>query len=486
MTRILFIYPKRASVSFGIECLSAYLKSNGHHADLILYDENNFRERLIKRLKMYEPDFIGFSVMTEDYGWAKKIGKLTRSLTNIPIIFGGNHPTGCPEEVIKNSFVDYLVRSEGEEPLIEIIENPKRNNIKNTWIKRKNKIYKNNLRPLIQDLDSLPLPDKTLFNKEGKHYKELYNCMVGRGCPFGCSYCFNNYMKKLHLNERWSRKKRSPINVISELKLAKKYGAKVIYFIDDVFTSDKKWLNEFLNKYKKEINIPFKILGHVLFTNDEICKMLKDAGCIEVEFGIQTPFESIRTKICKRAETNKQVIKSVKCLKKNKIVFSVSHIFGLPYEEKESWEKGLNFYIDIKPNKIADFWLQYYPNTEIVDIGLAHGDLKKQHLKDVINGNITFSMVGNQRKKNKDLLSLSIFFQWITILPRPLSRFLAKNKKYRKIFYSEKVKNIPRILRHFTSLKLFIIMIMAIKRKIEIEYNPQISSITHHEKELGK
>ncbi len=474
MKKVLFIYPMKESICLGIECLSAYLKSKGHHADLILDDKINFKEKLVKKLEEYNPDFIGFSVMAEDYGWAKITGRLTRSLTKIPIIFGGNHPTGCSEEVISNNFVDWIVRSEGEEALVEIVENPKKNNIKNTWVKRKGKIHKNGLRALIQDLDLLPLPDKSLFNKKGRHYQELYTCMVGRGCPFNCSYCFNNYMRKLHKGELWLRKKRSPDNVIRELKLAKKYYPKVIYFIDDVFTSDKEWLKEFLRKYKKEINLPFKTLGHVLFTDDEICKMLKEAGCIEVEFGIQTPFENIRKKICKRSETNAQVMKSVKHLKKNNIVFSVSHIFGLPYEEKENWEKGLNFYIDLKPNKIADFWLQYYPNTDIVDIGLDHGDLKKEHLMEVINGDVTCLKVGNERKKNKELLSLSVFFQWITVLPRPLSRFLAKNKRYRKIFVSERGKKIPKILYHFTSFILFLVMVMAIKRKIKTNKDEKI------------
>ena len=469
MKQILFIYPMKESSSLGIECLSSYLKSKGCHADLILDDNKDFKKRLKDRLKQYDPDFIGFSVMAEDYGWSKKIGALVRSLTDIPIIFGGNHPTGCPDEVISNAFVDYVVRSEGEEALLEIMKYPKKNNIKNVWVKRKNKIYKNSLRPLIQDLDLLPLPDKSLFMNEGNHYTEMYLCMVGRGCPFGCSYCFNNYMRKLHKGEMWLRNKRKPENVIKELKIAKEeMNPKLVYFIDDVFTSNKEWLSKFLKMYKEEINLPFKILGHVLFTDNDVCKMLKTAGCIEVELGLQTPFESIRKGVCKRSESNNQIIQATKCLKDNKIVVSVSHIFGLPNQRYQNWEKGLNFYIKLKPNKIADFWLQYYPNTEIVNIGFARGCLKAGHLNKVISGQINSLDVARMRKKDKELLSLAIFFQWITILPRFMSRFLARNHRYRKVFFTEKVRHIPRILYHLTTFKLLKVMLISIKRKISM------------------
>lgn len=466
--KVLFIYPLKEAESLGIEYLSAYLKKWGHKTDLILYKntEEDFNKRLTERINKFKPDFICFSIMTEDYAWACKIAKLTKHIINKPIIFGGNHSTSCPEEVLKNDFVDYVVRSEGEEALIEIIESPDKTDIKNVWMKKEGKIIKNDIRPLIQDLDSLPLPDKDLFNKESPHFKDLYICMVGRGCPFNCTYCFNNYMKRLHKGELWLRKKRSIKNVIEELKIAKKkIKPHLIYFIDDVFTSDKKWLIEFLKEYIKEINLPFKTLSHPFFIDDELCAMLNKARCIEIELGVQTPVEKMRKEICKRLETNEVVKKAVNIIKKNKIMISISTIFGLPSEDIRDYKQGTEFYIDIKPHKIACFWLQYYPETEIVNIGKKYGEFSDEDLKKTINGEITYTQNMNNRKKNKELLYLSRFFQWITVFPRPLSRFILRSNLYKKIFFTDKTNIIPRILVHLTSLKFMIVLYSARKRK---------------------
>jgi radical SAM superfamily enzyme YgiQ (UPF0313 family) len=466
--KVLFIYPLKEAESLGIECLSAYLKKRGHKTDLILHKkrEENFKERLKKRIKKFNPDFIGFSVMTEDYAWACKIARLVKKITDKPVIFGGNHPTSCPEDVLKNNFVDYIVRSEGEDALIEIIENPNKINIRNVWMKKKGRIIRNDIRPLIQDLDSLPLPDKNLFNKESPHFKDLYICMVGRGCPFNCTYCFNNYMRRLHKGELWLRKKRSVDNVINELKMAKdKIKPNLIYFIDDIFTSDKEWLKEFLKKYRKEINIPFKSLSHPFFIDDELCAMLNKSKCIEIELGVQTPIEKMRKEICKRPEDNETVKKAVNIIKKNNMMVSISSIFALPSENIKDYKKGSEFYIDIKPHKIACFWLQYYPETEIIDIGKKYGEFTDEELKRTINGEIDYVKNRDRLMENKELLYLSRFYQWIPVLPRSMSRFISRTKLYRKIFFTDRMNIIPRILVHLTSFKFMRVLYLAMKRK---------------------
>lgn len=465
--RILFIYPLKESESLGIEYLSAYLKKHGHKTDLILHNlkERNFSKKLIERINRFNPDFIGFSVMTEDYAWACKIAKLTKKITNKPIIFGGNHPTSCPEEVLKNDFVDYVVRTEGEEALLEIIENPKKTNIKNVWMKKKGKIIKNDIRPLIQDLDSLPFPDKYLFNKESPHFKDLYYCMVGRGCPFNCTYCFNNYMRRLHKGDKWLRKERSIKNVIEELKLAKKeIRPNLIFFIDDVFTLDKKWLKDFLKEYIKEINLPFKCLSHPAFIDDELCSILRNSGCLEIELGVQTPVEKVRKEICKRMETNEIIEKAVRIIKKNKIMVSISNIFGLPNENLKDYKQGTEFYIDMKPHKIICFWLQYYPGTEIIDIGKKCGEFSDEDLKKTINGDISYAKSAERTKKNKEILYLSRFFQWIPILPRPISRFILEKHLYRRIFFTDRIDILPRIVIHLGSARFIKILYLAAKR----------------------
>ncbi|MFA5856722.1 MAG: radical SAM protein [Candidatus Pacearchaeota archaeon] len=464
--KVLFVFPAYDHESLGLEVLSASLKKAGHSADLILNhpDEKYFKKRLIKRILDFKPDFIGFSVMTDDYLWACETSKFIKSFKDIPIIFGGIQATSCTDEVISNSFVDYAVVGEAEEALIELIENPKRTNIKNVWSKKNNKIYKNPLRPLIQDLDSIPFPDKGLFLKEAPYLGEIYYIMTGRGCPYACTYCFNNYMRKAYKGCKWLRR-RSVENVMEELRLMKKKNMyKMVLFGDDVFTYDVNWLREFFKYYTKEINLPFKSLGHTAFITPEIVSLLKKGGCIRLQIGVQTPSERIRRDICKRNDTNKMIYEAIKEIKKQGIMVQIDHMFGLPTESAKEYRESMGFYIDIKPHYISDFWLQYYPNTDIINVGLSCGDIDNKLVNDTIKGKVNYSEVILKRKQDKEILAMSRFIKWIPLLPRGVSWIILKNNLYR-IFISDKINMVPYILQHMKSPDLMKTAYRSYRRK---------------------
>ncbi|MGD9276221.1 MAG: radical SAM protein [Candidatus Pacearchaeota archaeon] len=473
--KILFVYLGIENESLGIEYLSAVLKKHGHKTDLILEypEEKNFKDRLYKRINEFNPDFIGFSVVTDDYSWASKTAKIIKEEYSIPIIFGGIHVTSCPEEVISNNFVDYIVRGEGDAALLEIINNPKNTKIKNMWTKKGGKIIKNPIRPLVTDLDSLPFPDRMLFHKEAPYLSDVYHCMTSRGCPFHCTYCFNNFMKKLYKDKGSWLRRRSVENVIEELKIMNKnLNYKQILFVDDSFTSNAKWLKEFLKRYKKEINVPFKIIAHPLLINEEIVSLLKKGGCIRIQLGVQTPIEKIRKEICKRHDSNKAIEKAIKIIHKYKIMVQIDHIFGLPSEKVKDYEKGIEFYIRLKPSFISSFFLQYYPNTEIINVGKEYGLVTDEEISETIKGNVSYMDMVHRRISNKDILAISKFFCWIPILPRNLSRFILRKKLYLKIFKNnklDKINKIPYMLQHLFSIELIKTAILSRKRKKDMK-----------------
>jgi len=348
--RILFIYPANDGESLGIEYISSSLRSHGHETDLIIFREiSGFERELKKNFESFNPDFICLSVVTDTYSWACRVSRLAKKLKNIPIIFGGIQATSCPEEVIKNDFVNYMVLGEGEEAIVELVENPEKLNIKNVWLKKNGKIIKNTLRPLVQNLDLLPFPDKELFYKKIGVAKD-YRCISSRGCPFSCTFCFNNYLRNTYKGQKWLRK-RGAKNVIEELKTMKdKWHYKSVMFLDDCFTSDKEWLREFIKLYKNEINVPFGAISISTFIDDEVASLLKDGGCTKIQLGVQTPIEEVRKEICKRFDSNKRIEEAVAALKKNKIFISLDHMFSLPSEKLEHYLEGLEFYIKLKPN----------------------------------------------------------------------------------------------------------------------------------------
>jgi len=169
------------SESLGLEYLSAVLKSKGHEVFLVfdpaLFNDKhylhvdflaklfNVRSRLLDEIVELNPDVIGFTVLTDTYKWACSFAnEIKEVLPDTRIIFGGIHPTSVPEKVIKNDFVDALCIGESEEAFLEFVESPERTDIQNFWFKSNGKIIKNKIRPLNQDLDSLPFADKSIFS----------------------------------------------------------------------------------------------------------------------------------------------------------------------------------------------------------------------------------------------------------------------------------------------------------------------------------
>lgn len=453
--KVLFVYYEAGQESLAIQYLSANLKRHEHKTDLIIEysGEPNFKKRLKEQVLEFKPDFVGFSVVSENYKWSSALAEFIKEvMPSIKVIFGGIHVTSCPEEVMNNPIVDWGVLGEGDEAIIEIVEEENRTDILNTWVKKEGKLYRNPLRPLLKDLDTLPFPDKELFYEKAPHLKYKYYCIAGKGCPYVCTYCFNNYMKKIYKGDKWVRK-RSIKNIIEELKIMKeKFGYKRVYFSDDVLTDNKQWLLDFLKEYKKEIGIGFTGQSHAHFLGEEVCKSLGEAGCLKMQVGGQSGIEEKRLKICKRIDRDHTIQSACDYLKKYGVMVQIDHIFKLPTETLEEYQVALDFYINLKPTSFTTFVLQYYPNLEITELGLKYGDLTQEQV-DKINKGDVYSITSLHKKENIELLRISRFMQWIPIFPKVFSKWIVKKRLY-NLFFTDSLNKLPFYFQYFTTWNL--------------------------------
>jgi radical SAM superfamily enzyme YgiQ (UPF0313 family) len=172
---------------------------------------------------------------------------------------------------------------------------------------------------------------------------------------------------------------------MEELTAAKeKYNITLIEFWDDIFIFDRNWLKEFLEAYKKEIGLPFKCYIHVNLFDEEIAIWLKDAGCKWVDFGIQSINEKYRKTYLKRNETNANIVKTLKLLKKYNIVSFADYIVGLPGDTIEHYEEARLFFLENMPDIIEPYFMSYHPGTEIIKKGFEHNILNDETM-DLIN-----------------------------------------------------------------------------------------------------
>jgi radical SAM superfamily enzyme YgiQ (UPF0313 family) len=382
MSRILFVaHVDRTMllsggfVTFGPMWLSAVLKKQGHQCDIagVSYKE------VEKTVAEFKPDIIAFTAFSgghiEYLEWNRKLKEKFKFYS----MFGGPHPTFSPE-MVEEEGVDAVCRGEGFEAMPEFISKLERGeditNVKNWWVKKNGKIYKNPQRPLIKDLDVLPPPDRRLYNKY-KDYRlaRTATVMTSQGCPFNCSYCFNHQLHKMRLKGDPIFRQRSVDHVIDELKQMKRDYPHVEYLIfrDEILTVNPKWIKEFAEKYPKEIGIPFYCLMRPEIIKAEVIDDLIKAGLFYIGVGVESGNDFIRNKVLNRNMSKEQIIKGLKILRDKKVMFSMYSIVGAPGETIDTAIETWELTVKCKPTFCDSFLLTPYPKTDIYEYSVANG-----------------------------------------------------------------------------------------------------------------
>jgi radical SAM superfamily enzyme YgiQ (UPF0313 family) len=373
--KILFVSKYEFYEPLGIMSLSSFLKK--HRLDCYFIDiklEKNFTEEIQK----ISPDIIAYSITTGNAKFYQKLNLELKKKFKFFSFFGGPHCTFFPE-FISEEGVDAICRGEGEYPFLELVDNLEKEKgitkIKNLWIKINGEIYKNEVRNLIEDLDTLPFPDRDLVNKY-KQYKKMHmrTLMTGRGCPYKCTYCFNHSYNKLYQKKGKIVRKRSIENVIKELKFIQKiYHPRKFQFWDDTFNIDYKWTLDFCDVYRKEIHIPFSVTPRVNLVNEEIVKALKNAGCITIATSIESGNDYLRNKILKRGLSEKQTIDACNLFNKYGIKVLMGNMIGLPDETLDMAFETMAFNTKCKPSYAWISIFQPLPRTELSNYSIEKG-----------------------------------------------------------------------------------------------------------------
>jgi anaerobic magnesium-protoporphyrin IX monomethyl ester cyclase len=391
-----------------------------HEVDYVTDNELDIFERYIIN---YKPDILAFSLVCSVFGLYKKIYEKIRKLGSFKIVLGGWEPSLNPEQCI--NYCDIVCIGEGENVLPELVDKmyngQEIDDIANLWIRKDNRIIRNNTRPLMDNLNDCPNP---IFDNNLSAYIEndeivyedpymsntRYGIITGRGCPYHCTYCSNNYMAKNIYPKKWSKtRQRSVDHVMDELISVKERLPKIerINFYDEVFLPNKVWLNEFTDRYKAEIDLPFYCMFYPGTCNDETAKLLKEAGLVGVWIGVQSGSERVRTGIFKRNYTNRTVLKQAETFHKYGVSVRYDFILDNPFETFDESLESINLMLEFpQPFSLNLFSLKYFPKTEITSMALAEGlisenDLADQRLEDQDNYHISM----NQKNINNKFIN---------------------------------------------------------------------------------
>lgn len=438
--------------NIGVEYISAALMQKGFETDLVfdpaLFSSFIFNNKIlakvfdrtkeiIKEVLNKQPDCIAFSVGSDTYLWALTLAKAIKGLDkDIPIVFGGIHPTLLPDKVIREECVDYVCVGEGEEAMCDLVYALQNNlstiDILNIWAK-KDKVYENKVRPFTQ-VDLLPHPDKNLFNRNWKGFTEdIYWVMSSRGCIYNCSFCCHGSLKEVY-GCKENFRERNIEDVIAELKEAKaKYNIKKICFVDDLFIFDKQRAIRFLELYRKEIDLPFAAEIHPQFVDAEIAELLAKSGCKTLGIGVQTISEKIRHEVLNRPGSNAKLIECIKFFKDTDIFIFAEIIVGLPLQDEKEIFDIIYFFKENPVDFVLPLWLRYYPKTAIVQTAMKQGLLTQRDVAQIEDSK-EFKPVSI--KGNASTESMSRVYNFLLVshfLPLRLIRWIERKRLYRKM-----------------------------------------------------
>jgi len=351
----------------GVLYLSAVAKKHNHKIYAV---ENNF-SKIEKKIRNIKPDMIAVSVLTPSFSYLFGTIKNIKAKYNIPTILGGPHATFFPE-IIKHTEIDYVFMGEAEDAFAEFLDlletgNPIDSVSNLVMMGNDGNIKQNPVKPLVNDLDIMQFPDRELFKDHPQFYKaDVRSVIASRGCPYNCSYCFNDQFHKLYKGLGSIVRLRSVDNVIEEcLELKNTYKAKMIHFFDDIFPYKKDWLEEFTEKYKEKIDLPFLTNTRFNVCSEEYVKDLSEAGCKTLLIGVEAGNEELREKILNRKMSNQMMIEKSKLVHSYGIKIYTQNLIGLPFGSLEKDLETLKLNIDLEADYAGAYLCQPYPKTEI-------------------------------------------------------------------------------------------------------------------------
>jgi radical SAM superfamily enzyme YgiQ (UPF0313 family) len=238
----------------------------------------------------------------------------------------------------------------------------------------------------VQDLDSLPWPDREIFNAFTRlHLKNMRYFMAGRGCPYDCTFCFNHVARKLADGQyvRW----RSVEDLIRELKLVKeRYGMRFVNFQDDTFVLDLSWLESFCKHYRQEIDLPFFCHVRADLVTDRVSEMLSNAGCVHLAMGLESGNDYIRNVVLNKRISREQFFRACHSLRSHDILFSTHNIFGLPYETINAALETIELNIHCRPDRVNVVFFVPYPGTQLTQIAIDEEFLESEDVNFLPEG----------------------------------------------------------------------------------------------------
>ncbi len=386
---------------FGILYLASALEKENFKVKL--YHKKGTQKNIqliVEDILKNRPLFVGFSSLTgPSLIPSLYASQMLKKKSNIPVVWGGLHPTMLPEQTLKNENIDLIVRGEGEVTVVELAKMLADkgfslydlSSIKGIGYKENGNIKINPSRPFITNLDNY-FPawhyidiEKYFYNRRF-FYSEFGSKLPGdkiaaiitsRGCPWRCTFCYNQFVNKRNFRAHSAQKVIQDIN-----KLKKNHNISALVFEDDNFFTDKKRALEII----RNSNIPFSVsirANYVAQWGEDFVQELSKHNCIELRIGAESGSQRVLD-IMQKDITIEDIYKTVELCRKFNINPITNFMVGIPGESESDVMKTFDLMDKLeKAGNIVNGPSYYfpYPGTPLFDIAVKKGFFPPQKIE---------------------------------------------------------------------------------------------------------
>lgn len=403
-------YNKKA---LGVRYLEANLLRDGHSVRTVYYKDFNSLhpqqttqeelELLRKEISEYCPHLIGLSVMSSMYlDTVNAVVDMIHNNFSTAMVCGGAFATLFPEYFLKRG-VQFVIRGDGENASCKLAEalanGTSYKEIPSLCYLESGEVVVNEIGGLVNDIDAYGIPvinsgnacfieNNTVVNGDPQLDTLSYEVIASRGCPFTCSYCCCAPLRRLLPKGISGVRTRSVDSVMEELVEAKRQCKRIafIHFYDEIFPNLPGWVDTFIVKYKKHINLPFTIWTHPKMVDAGVLKKLVSVGLTEVIMGIQSGSEHIRRDVFHRYETQEDIINATKAIRESGVFwcsydFMLQHPFESIEDLKQSYWLAKKMY---GPYELQLHGLNFLPGTDIVPLAIEAGHYTAEEMDAVM------------------------------------------------------------------------------------------------------
>jgi radical SAM superfamily enzyme YgiQ (UPF0313 family) len=366
----------------GIMSIAAYLEARGAEVAILdCHARPAPLEETVSLILAQAPDVVGFSCTTSSFLDGYRLAEVIKERApGIITVFGGAHACSVGVGLLDSyPAIDYLVIGEGEQTMHELVSAAFKGveSIPGVGFRRDSRGVLSSVRDNIADLDSLPFPAYHLlagfphrYNLALFSYPTAPNTSIisSRGCPYRCSYCDRSVF---HQGFRFN----SAAYMHDHLAfLNREYGIRHVFFYDDLFTFDRARVEEFCRLLRtSRLPVTYNCVARLEHVDRELVELLKNSGCWQVNFGIESGDPEVLKKHRKFMALD-DVHRKLLMVKDAGMRVKGLFMVGLPGEDEPAIRRTIDYALSLPLDEINVTKFTPFPGAPVYRDIREHGE----------------------------------------------------------------------------------------------------------------